>query len=692
MSTFQDALAQSSDAQLRALIATRPDAFFPTPPSTASLATRLSLPGSAALALRSLNAADLRALELLADAGAELEAVNRASASIGSAELTHLRERALVYGPDEALRIAPGALSGLPPGWRVSDPHPEDIAPRVDALPARERRVLETLASSGGIGTTRAAAPDADPTTPVARLIAAELLVRVDASTVRLPRPVREVLAGGTPRVFPVEEPALADANQPAVDEAAAGQGLETVRQMRQLLTRLLAQPVALNKDGTVGVRALSALQKELAFDPALLITIGEAGGLIGRGVAEIDGTETDALAATRDALTWIDAPLAEQWATVLAAWAASPWRVDTGHKLLSAEMHAPDIRHARQVILAHGGDMRRLLFHAPIAASGMRDALIGAVVSEAHTVGALASPGGSPAASSPLLALLDGTDITAATKALVPAEVDYLIAQADMTILAPGPLAPEAARFLERIAELESPGLASVWRVTEASLRKALETGLTSADIHAWLGRHVLGEVPQGLSYLIDDVSRTHGSIRAGSALSYIRSDDPALIAAAAERVAVRVLAPTVAVSAEPLPRLVAQLRDAGFQPTAENSDGVELNIAPEPSLVPATPSPLPRPRSIEPEQAERIIAVLRSGPAASAAGVEPSDTLETLRAAARGRRHVTLGYVDKNGRGKTATVLPLSVSAGQVDALDEATDRVVRIALPRITRVVLS
>ena len=63
-----------------------------------------------------------------------------------------------------------------------------------------------------------------------------------------------------------------------------------------------------------------------------------------------------------------------------------------------------------------------------------------------------------------------------------------------------------------------------------------------------------------------------------------------------------------------------------------------------------------------------------------------------ETLRAAARARRHVTVGFVDKQGQGRTLTVLPLSVTAGQVDALDEAKDRVVRIALPRITKVVLA
>ena len=76
MSTFPEYLHSLDDDQLRALIRSRPDAFFPTPPSSGSLATRLSLPGSASRALRQLSAADLAVLEKLADAGAELDPVD----------------------------------------------------------------------------------------------------------------------------------------------------------------------------------------------------------------------------------------------------------------------------------------------------------------------------------------------------------------------------------------------------------------------------------------------------------------------------------------------------------------------------------------------------------------------------------------------------------------------------------------
>jgi len=682
MSTFPEILQSLSDDQLRLLIRTRPDAFFPTPPSAGSLATRLGLPGSASRALRQLTAADLAVLERLADAGAELDPVD--AGELG--DVAHLRELALVFGPVEALRISPGTLTALPPGWRVTDTLPEGAAEALDALPARERKVLETLASSGGVGTTSAAGPDADPSAPVAKLLAAGLLVRVDANTVRLPRPVRDAMRGITPREFPLAPPAVDEVDQSAVDEAATSQGLDAVRQMRQLVMALMDAPVALNKDGTVGVRAAANLEKELGFDPRLLVTIGEAAGLIGRGNVD----DEDVLAATRDALTWIDATLSDQWAILMVGWAASPWRTDTGAKLLSADMHAPAVRHARTTILRHAGRVDQLLFHAPLEASGFSPQLIQAVVDEAEFVGALAGTP-APAQSSPLLALLGGEDVAAAAKELVPSSVDTLIAQGDMTMLAPGPLEPDMASFLERIAELESPGLASVWRVTEASVRRGLDGGLTAEEVHAWLGRHVMGKVPQAIAFLVDDTARTHGAIRAGSALSYIRSADPALIATAAERCGLRVLAPTVAVSDQPLTKLMAQLRAAGMQPTAEDGTGATLNMAPEPALVAATPSTLPRTLKATEEQVEAIVSKLRAD-SGSDADAGAGDIFETLRAAARARRHVAVGFVDKQGRGRTLTVLPLSVSAGQVDALDEAADRVVRIALPRITKVVLA
>ncbi|WP_342319258.1 helicase-associated domain-containing protein [Corynebacterium mayonis] len=686
MSDFLTALAEMTQDELRELVRARPDATFPIPPSLSSLATRLALPASLARALRDLNAADLAVLETAGDLGAELEPVPADSLGGHGLDVAgcvdKLRRRGLMYGPNDALRIVPGALSSLPAGWRILDRIPDNLEEKLAALSDRQRKVIETLAAAGGVGLSTA------PTGPAAELTDLGLLVRVDDSTVRLPRPVREALRGLSPRIFPFRPAASADCS--GADAQAAAAGLQAVREVRQVLMHLLSSPVALNKDGSLGVRASATLEKSLGFSPAVALTTAEAAGLIGRG----DDEGTDVLAATRDGLKWMELTRSDQWAVLLAGWVASPWRADRADevRLFADEMRVPSIRAARLALLrSAGGDIHHnLLFSSPVVASGMSPKLIGALIAEAQHLGALVGP----CASSPARALLTHADVAAAAKDLVPAEATYVIAQADMTVLAPGPLPPEMATVLESFATLESPGLASVYRVTEESIRSALNAGRTAAELIEWLKDHAAGEVPQALTFLIADVARHHGSLRVGQAVSYVRCADPALIAEAARKVAsLRVLAPTVAVGHQPLPRLLAELREAGLQPSAEDSTGATLNVAPEPVLVRPTPSTLPRERHLDEHHVDRVLAALREKSTEdSPDSPDNPDTVTTLKAAVRARRHVLLGYVDKNGRGRTLTALPLSVTAGQADLVDAASGKVVRIALPRVTKAVLA
>src|SRR5699024_10202487 len=79
---------------------------------------------------------------------------------------------------------------------------------------------------------------------------------------------------------------------------------------------------------------------------------------------------------------------------------------------------------------------------------------------------------------------------------------------------------------------------------------------------------------------YLIRDVARRHGRLRVGPALSFIRCDDPSLVAQvlgspAAEACALRSVAPTVLVSqARPLD-VVAARRGHGFAPVVADTTG---------------------------------------------------------------------------------------------------------------------
>ena len=60
------------------------------------------------------------------------------------------------------------------------------------------------------------------------------------------------------------------------------------------------------------------------------------------------------------------------------------------------------------------------------------------------------------------------------------PEPLDHFLVQADLTVVAPGPLEPSLAIDIGQVADVESAGSATVYRVTEASVRRALDIGRT--------------------------------------------------------------------------------------------------------------------------------------------------------------------------------------------------------------------
>lgn len=168
-----------------------------------------------------------------------------------------------------------------------------------------------------------------------------------------------------------------------------------------------------------------------------------------------------------------------------------------------------------------------------------------------------------------------------------LPKPLDHFLLQADLTVIVPGPLERDLAEHLAEVATVESAGAAMVYRISEASIRRALDAGRTASELHTLFEKHSKTPVPQGLTYLIDDVARRHGQLRVGMATSFLRCEDPALLAQAvaspgADRLELRLLAPTVAVSQAPIADVLTVLREAGFAPAAEDSTGTVVDIRP--------------------------------------------------------------------------------------------------------------
>ena len=167
-----------------------------------------------------------------------------------------------------------------------------------------------------------------------------------------------------------------------------------------------------------------------------------------------------------------------------------------------------------------------------------------------------------------------------ASLAAHVPAVTSQFVIQADLTVVATGPLTTAVQVDLELMADLESSGAASVYRFSDQSLRRAYDAGWSAAEINAFLDAHATKGVPQPLSYLVEDVGRRHGRVRVGSAASYIRSDDPSLLAEIlvtrkAAKLGLGRVAPTVLVSTAEPETVIATLRATGFLPAEEDATG---------------------------------------------------------------------------------------------------------------------
>ncbi|RIJ01495.1 hypothetical protein DZF97_15030, partial [Clavibacter nebraskensis] len=96
-----------------------------------------------------------------------------------------------------------------------------------------------------------------------------------------------------------------------------------------------------------------------------------------------------------------------------------------------------------------------------------------------------------------------------------LPAEVDRVYLQHDLTVVSPGPLDPAVESRLLEVADAEGRGLAATYRISAASVTRALASGGTPDAIRAFLADVSLTGIPQPLDYLIDEAAARFGRLR---------------------------------------------------------------------------------------------------------------------------------------------------------------------------------
>ncbi|MFG1695974.1 helicase-associated domain-containing protein [Nonomuraea sp. NPDC049309] len=383
------------------------------------------------------------------------------------------------------------------------------------------------------------------------------------------------------------------------------------VERCAALLDNTSKTPLPLLKTGGVGVREVRRVAKETGCDEdetRLLLEICAVARLLAWD------EPSGGMIPTERFDRWRLDESSARLRVLLAAWwrmeRSSLRKVDGKYGTVLGDDPAggtlAEIRRAVLSVLAHlpagtaFADRDSLIaavhWHAPLLDVALLRSAAPAVLDEARLLGLLANnaltdlgralaaltakPGSENDDAVPMVEH-DPVLAEAATRALASVRRSALFGP-DLTAVVTGPPSAELAALLDRTAERESRGAASVWRFTTESVRRALDQGYDADGLLDELA--AVGTIPQPLEYLIRDTARRHGEVTVTTVGCIVQAADPALLAEIAAhrrlgRLGLRLLAPTVLVSKAPADRTLAALREVGYSPVPVSDTG-EITI----------------------------------------------------------------------------------------------------------------
>ncbi len=750
--SLADDVRGRSDGQLQALVRHRPDLARPAPSDLTSLAARASTRSSVQRALDGLDRGRLQVLEALVVSGDPVDLartatlLGRPAPSLGGF-VQDLWDRALVWrGSDgqhvvravaEVLGPHPAGLGPAIADLRGSSPasyaSPEALDAVIASAPPDARNILDKLTWGPPIGML---SPDGPLATEGAWLLSHQLISALSAGHVALPREVALRLRGDRlHRESALTAPDLTVTahEQSSVDAAAGGQASELLGLVDELAADWGPGPPRVLRAGGLSVRDFKRLTAILDVDPAHAAFVVETA--YAAALLADDASLEPVWAPTPGYDEWQQRPSAHRWVRLGRAWLASgraPHLVGTvpaggGSPInaLSGDVVYPPTRQLRGDVLAELAALPegqapdlvslrdRIRWRRPMRRAEIVEAVTAAVLREAEWLGIT----GRGALSTAGRLLFDATaGPSAAEEAIdthLPSPVEHVLLQADLTAVAPGRLEGSLAQFMRLVADVESRGGATVYRFSPKSVRRGLDAGWSSAQVLNALQDASRTPVPQPLEYLVGDVARRHGQTRVGSVSAYIRSDDSAVLdTMLADRglaaLQLRRVAPTVVVSSAHTAVVLEMLRENGFAPVAETTDGGVMVPSVSHHRTPARRPPAsPTFTSfVDDELTATLVSALRAGEQSAAyerareqsqpgprlPSTEPAVALALLREASADSLGLWIGYADADGRTTRILFYPKRIEGGRAYGSIEGSNVERAFSIHRITGAAVS
>ncbi|AGW40860.1 hypothetical protein O159_06830 [Leifsonia xyli subsp. cynodontis DSM 46306] len=465
-----------------------------------------------------------------------------------------------------------------------------------------------------------------------------------------------ELLATAPPTALAL----VPDADQRFTDRLAAERAFEAVAAVSELLAELGRGGARELQKGGLALpatkRLAEALSVEASVVPVVLSIAGRAGlAAVGDG----------SWLPTEAASGWLHSAAADRWRVLAAGW----WEA------LPAGLRSLLARRNRAT---WGESLREHIAWLYPAAAAEAQRRMEAHTREAEWLGVTAQQAPSSAGT----ALVTSGPETAAglLAGLFPAQVDRVYLQHDLTVVSPGPLAPNVETRLRTMAEVESRALASTFRFSTASIDRAVTAGETAASILDFLAAVSLTGVPQPLDYLIADAVERHGRVRVRSSEdggSLVYTADATLVQAIAVDHSLRALrlVRDDATLTSPLPRdaVYWALSDARYPVVAEDDAGAPVALRRQR----VAPPPVATARDPDAE----FVARLREADGGAGADTTGAVTAEQwlarqLDQAVRARQPIIVEVALPDGRIVDYQLEPTGVGGGRLRGRDRAAD----------------
>ncbi len=275
--------------------------------------------------------------------------------------------------------------------------------------------------------------------------------------------------------------------------------------------------------------------------------------------------------------------------------------------------------------------------------------------------------------------------------EAHLPRIKDELIVQADLTLIAPGPVTTRTEIAIRQFADIENVGIASSYRMNAASLSLAQELGLKVSNIRELLTDLSGKPLPQPVEYLLREAEQRFGRLqiwpKTSDAACTLRSNDSLLLTEILNDSRLRPFGFWASNAASLASRFEPEvvyhgLRDLGYVAVLVDANG----------SVQAPSHHLAWTDSTENAQADAklaMVAALRDADIKAGAEPDDQDLHRQLQLAIKTKSELNVVMSGRDGAIVEFRLLPTSLANGRLRALDRKADAERTLPVERILRI---